>query len=63
MRFTSPLHHLLQGGLAHPLLPKGEEEEWLREQVILPKQLDTAPCPCEGDEEKADLVPALENPN
>jgi len=45
VRFTSLLHHLLQGSLAHLLLPKGEEEEWLREQQIPPEQLDTAAVP------------------
>lgn len=45
IRFISLLQCLLQGGLAHPLLPKGEEEEWLKEWQIWPEQLDMAAVP------------------
>lgn len=45
VRFLSLLHSLLQVSLAHCHLPKGEEEEWLREQQIPPEQLDMAAVP------------------
>lgn len=45
VRFTSLLHHILHGDLAHPLLPEGEEEERLQEQQIPPKHLDVTAVP------------------